>query len=95
MTIAGAAMGGVLMPVYADYLVRHFGLSATFLALAAPILLIAVPLIMVIIRTRPAGKIKTSVAEEVKSLPGLELGPALRTLPFWLLAFILMAAASD
>ncbi len=46
-----------------------------------------------IIRTRPAGTIKTSVAEEVKSLPGLELGPALRTLPFWLLAFILMAAS--
>ncbi|HEV3109876.1 MAG TPA: hypothetical protein VGY99_05215, partial [Candidatus Binataceae bacterium] len=35
----------------------------------------------------------TSIAEEVRSLPGLELGPALRTLPFWLLAFILMAAS--
>jgi MFS family permease len=52
VTIAGAAMGGVLMPVYADYLVRNFGLSATFLALAVPILLIAVPLIILIIRTR-------------------------------------------
>jgi MFS family permease len=93
VTIAGAAMGGVLMPVYADYLVRRFGLSAAFLVLAAPILLIAVPLIMLIIRTRPAGKVKTSVAEEVRSLPGLELGPALRTAQFWLVAFILMAAS--
>jgi MFS family permease len=93
VTIAGAATGGVIMPVYADYLVRHFGLSATFLALAAPILVIAVPLIMLIVRTRPAGAVKTSVAEEVKSLAGLELGPALRTLPFWLVSFILMAAS--
>jgi MFS family permease len=93
VTIAGAATGGILMPVWADYLVRHYGLSATFLALAAPILLIAVPLILLIIRTRPPGATKTTVAEEVKSLPGLEPGPALRTLPFWLLAFILMAAS--
>jgi MFS family permease len=93
VTIAGAATGGIVMPVYADYLIRHFGLSATFLVLAAPILLIAVPLIVLIIRTRPAGKVKTSVAEEVKSLPGLELGPAVRTLPFWLMVFILMMAS--
>jgi MFS family permease len=93
VTIAGAATGGILMPVWADYLVRHYGVSATFLALAAPILLIAVPLILLIIRTRPPGSTKTTVAEEVKSLPGLEPGPALRTLPFWLLAFILMAAS--
>jgi len=93
VTIAGAATGGILMPVWADYLVRHYGLSATFLALAAPILLIAVPLILLIIRTRAPGATKTTVAEEVKSLPGLEPGPALRTLPFWLLAFILMAAS--
>jgi MFS family permease len=89
-TIAGAAVGGVVMPVFAEYMIGRFGLSTTFIALAVPILVLALPLLVLVIRTRPAGATKTSVAEEVKALPGLELDLALRTLPFWLLAFILM-----
>lgn len=93
VTIAGAATGGVVMPVYVDYLIRRFGLSTAFIALAIPIVLIVLPLIIAIIRTRPAGHAGTSVAEDVKHLPGLELGPAVRSLPFWLLSFILLMAS--
>src|SRR5260370_41108369 len=69
---------------------RRLGWSTPFIALGVPILAIALPLLIGVVRTRPPGATKTTVVEQVKALPGLELGPALRTLPFWLLAFILM-----
>jgi sugar phosphate permease len=42
-TIAGAAVGGVVMPVFAEYMIGRFGLSTTFIALAVPILVLALP----------------------------------------------------
>ncbi len=61
--------------------------------LAVPIILIVLPMIVLVIRTRPAGTFKSTVAEEVANLPGLELGPALRTAPFWLLGFVQLTSS--
>jgi cyanate permease len=81
-------VSGVLMPLVATDLIANLGVSRTFLVLAMPIAIIILPLLLTVIRTRPTGATGMSVAEDVKTLPGLEVGPALRTPTFWLIAFV-------
>jgi predicted MFS family arabinose efflux permease len=50
-------------------------------------------MVLAVIRTRPAGSRKSTVSEEIETLPGLDLGPALRSTPFWLLSAILLLGA--
>ncbi|HKD69521.1 MAG TPA: MFS transporter [Candidatus Binataceae bacterium] len=89
VVVCGSSTSGILMPPLADYLVRSFGISATFLLLAIPIAVLVIPAVLLIVRTRPEGDANaTSVAEQVKSLPGLDVGPALATRAFWLLALV-------
>jgi MFS family permease len=92
-TLSGSGAGGMLLPPVTDYLIRNFGIGLAYLALALPIIFIVLPMVLLLIRTRPAGAGKLSVSEEIESLPGLDLGPALRSAPFWLLSGILMLGA--
>jgi hypothetical protein len=84
-TMSGSGAGGMLLPPLTDYLIRTRGISAAFAALAIPMIVIVIPLILAFIRTRPAGAVKSSVAQDVANISGLELGPAMRTPTFWLL----------
>jgi MFS family permease len=93
VTIAGAAVGAVAMPLIADYVIRTSGWRTALVVLAVPALLMA-PLVMLIVRTRPAGEIKKSVAEEIETLPGLDLKAALATASFWTLAIAQMLAST-
>ncbi len=88
VVIAGASASGITMPPLADYLIRNFGITTAFIALAAPIAVIVLPLVILVVQTRPEGASKASVAEQVKNLPGLEVGPALATRAFWLLVLV-------
>jgi MFS family permease len=88
VSIAGMGVSGVVMPLVATDLIARLGVSGTFLALAAPLVIIVLPLLLAVIRTRPQGADSVSVAEDLKALPGLEVGPALRTPTFWLISFV-------
>ncbi len=89
VVVAGASASGVTMPLMADYMIRRFGITATFGALAVPIAVLVIPAVLMVVRTRPEGEAAaTSVAEQVKALPGLEVGPALATRAFWLLVLV-------
>jgi MFS family permease len=92
-TLSGSGAGGMLLPPVTDYLIRNFGLSIAYIALALPIIFIVLPMVLSVIRTRPAGAGKSSVSEEIERLPGLDLGPALRSAPFWLLSGVLLLGA--
>jgi len=92
-TLSGSGTGGMVLPPLTDYLIRHYSISTAFVVLAVPVILIVLPMILLVIRTRPAGAVKSTVAEEVARLPGLELAPALRTAPFWLLGFVQLASS--
>ena len=84
IVLAGAAMGGtVLAPVFEVILV-HYGWRAAMVCLTAPMIFIGIPIILVMVRTRPATGAR-SVKEEAATLPGLDLGPALVSMPFWML----------
>jgi MFS family permease len=91
-TLSGSGTGGIILPPLTDYLIRRYSIGTAFLILAIPVIVIVLPMILLVIRTRPAGAVKSSVSEEVAKLPGMELGPALRTAPFWLLCLVQLTA---
>jgi MFS family permease len=92
-TLSGSGTGGMILPPLTDYLIRNYSIGTAFFVLAVPVVVIVLPMILLLIRTRPAGAVKTSVSEEVAHLPGLELGTALASAPFWLLFFILLSSS--
>ncbi len=85
VVLAGAALGGtVLAPVFEVILVRY-GWRSAMLCLTVPMWLVAIPLILIMVRTRPSTGVEArSVREEAQGLPGLEVGAALVSLPFWM-----------
>jgi MFS family permease len=82
ITIAGAGLGGCVLPPLVSHLIATSGWRATLVCIGVPMFVLALPLIVLIIRTRPEG---AEGEEQAGALSGLELGPALRSLPFWLL----------
>ncbi len=88
VVVAGSSASGITMPPLADHLIRNFGIAATFITLAVPIAALVIPFVLLVVRTRPEGAVKTTVAEQIKTLPGLEVGPAMATRAFWLLAVV-------
>jgi MFS family permease len=82
ITIAGAGLGGCVLPPLVSHLIALYGWRATMVCIGVPMFVLALPLILLIIRTRPEG---AGGEEQAAAASGLELGAALRALPFWLL----------
>jgi MFS family permease len=91
-TLSGSGTGGIILPPLTDYLIRNYSISTAYFVLAIPIIVIVLPMILLVIRARPAGAIKSTVSEEVSRLPGLDLKAAIKVAPFWLLAFVQLTA---
>ncbi len=82
ITIAGAGLGGCVLPPLVSHLIATHGWRATMVCIGVPMFVAALPLILLIIRTRPQGE---TAEEKNTALSGLQLGPALRSTPFWML----------
>src|ERR1700730_2744139 len=83
--IAGTSAGGFVMTLVASSVIRGFGLRAAALALAAPMFVVVIPLVLALVRSRPPGAVKMTVAERAQTLEGFETGAALRTRSFWMI----------
>jgi MFS family permease len=86
VAMAGTSLGGAAMTMVASVAIGHGGWRAAYLTLGLPMIIVLVPLIMLIVRTRPPTAEKLSVAAQADALPGLEVGPALRSRSFWMVA---------
>jgi MFS family permease len=81
----GTSIGGMVMTVVAEYAIQWSGWRAGFIALALPAFVIAAPLVALTVRSRPPDE-KHSDAPGGNPLAGLDIGPALRSLAFWMVA---------
>jgi len=87
IALAGTSVGGMIMTIVAAYAIAWKGWRTGYLALGIPMLVIVIPTVLLMVRTRPQGeRPRVSMIEETKSLPGLEVGPALRARSFWMIA---------
>lgn len=86
IAICGSAVGATLMPPAATHVTINHGWRTAMLCIGAPLFLIALPAILAVVRTRPAGARADGAEQRSEAVTGLELGPALSALPFWMLA---------
>ena len=94
VAFAGIPLGSSVVTIWANYLVLHFGFRLAFFAMGVPIVLIVIPLLTAFLRTRPGSFPAQDAAES--ALPGLEVGEALKTRSFWMIAIaeVLFATAA-
>ena len=86
VAFSGIPLGGTGITILASHIVQRSGFRAGYFAMAIPILLIVIPLLAMFMRTPPAEK-KTRIAGgAAAAVPGLEVGEALRSRSFWLIA---------
>jgi MFS family permease len=86
LATAGMESGGMAMAFMTGHIISQYGWRAAYFALSIPALVLVLPLIAIVVRTRPAGAAKQKAGEPAQALPGYEVGEAIRTRVFWMLA---------
>lgn len=88
-TVFGISTAGLaLAPAVYSRVVAGWGWRIAMIWLAIPMFVIALPLFLLLVRTRPESATGKSAREELAATPGLEVGAALRSASFWLLALM-------
>jgi MFS family permease len=82
----GMESGGMAMTFTVGSIIAAYGWRTGYFAVAVPAVLLVIPLLLLVVRTRPANTSSQSVAAQADALPGYEVGEALRTRAFWMLA---------
>jgi MFS family permease len=89
--LAGMESGGMAMTFMVGYIIARYSWRAAYLTLAVPVLIVALPLLVIVVRTRPRGVLKQTVAESAQAVPGYEVSKAIRTRVFWMLVVVQLA----
>jgi predicted MFS family arabinose efflux permease len=85
ITTSGTSIGGMVMTLVAAQAIGAAGWRAGYIALALPTFLIAA-VVALTVRTRPPGEEHGQAGSANPLAGGLELGPALRSRSFWMIA---------
>jgi MFS family permease len=93
VSITGTSIGGMVMPLVIEHLIASHGWRYAFAAISGPVLTVALPLILLGVRLPPQEQTVAENVEPGSTLAGLDLGPALRTLTFWMLALMQVFAS--
>jgi MFS family permease len=82
----GMESGGMVMTFTVGSTIAAYGWRTGYFVVAVPAVLLVIPLLLFVVRTRPANTSAQSVASQAEALAGYEVGEALRTRAFWMLA---------
>ncbi len=85
MVMSGTTAGGMVMTLVVNYVIQGSGWRAAYLVLGVPMVVVVVPLTVLIVRSRPPGTVKMTVAQGASLLEGFEAVEALHTRSFWML----------
>lgn len=85
IAISGTTVGGMVMTLVASSVILGRGWRIAYVALAVPMIVVVVPLVVLMVRSRPPGMMKSSVAQSAGQLEGFETLEALRARSFWML----------
>ena len=87
IAMSGVGLGTALVPVYAQWLIEHFGWRVAYAGLGLAILVLAWPMVFAVIREPPnANRAPALSGGVVTAIPGLSLQEVLALPMFWLLA---------
>lgn len=90
-TIAGSSAGGMIMTMVASFAIAAWGWRGGYVTMAVPMFVIVLPMLLLFVRSRPPQPPRPDPAcathlSAPADLPGLEVGAALRTVSFWMIA---------
>jgi predicted MFS family arabinose efflux permease len=88
LLLTGSGVGSILFPPLTQWMIQHHGWRDGFLMLGG-IALLGLPLTAILVRNRP----EAAIVRADNRTPGLTVAAALRTAPFWILAFITIFSA--
>ena len=88
LLLTGSGVGSILIPPLTQWMIQHHGWRDGFLMLGG-IALLGFPLTAMLVRNRP----EAAIVRADDKTPGMTVGAALRTAPFWILAFITIFSA--
>jgi MFS family permease len=87
IAMSGVGLGTALVPVYAQWLIGHFGWRVAYAGLGLAILVLAWPVVFAVIREPPnANRAPAMSTGDIRAVTGLALKEALALPMFWLLA---------
>src|SRR5271156_2056473 len=82
----GIEVGGTVMALLTAYFIQAHGWRFAYIALALPIVFLVTPALALLVQNRPPeGHVEAATAE-AQSVPGLDVGEALASRSFWLIA---------
>src|SRR5580704_6619675 len=88
LVLTGSGVGSILIPPLTQWTITHHGWRSAYVLLGG-IALLGLPLTALLVRNRP----EAIMLEDQSSTSGKTVGAALRSGPFWILAFIIMFSA--
>jgi predicted MFS family arabinose efflux permease len=88
LVLTGSGVGSILIPPLTQWTIEHHGWRSAWLMLGG-IALLGLPLTALLVRNRPDAVV---VADHLEG-PSTTVAAALRSGPFWILAFIIMLSA--
>jgi predicted MFS family arabinose efflux permease len=87
LLLTGSGVGSILIPPLTQWVIDHHGWRDAYLMLGG-IALLGLPLTALLVRNRPVPQ-----RVDESQMSGATVASALRTAPFWILAFIIMLSA--
>jgi predicted MFS family arabinose efflux permease len=88
LILTGSGVGSILIPPATQWMIDHHGWRSAYLMLGC-VALFGLPLTALLVRNKPI----PAAREDDSPVVGATVGGALRTIPFWILAFIIMLSA--
>src|SRR5580692_8063460 len=88
LVLTGSGVGSILIPPLTQWTIEHHGWRSAYLMLGS-IALLGIPLTALLVRNRP----DAIVPDGRPQVSGMRVAAALRSGPFWILAFIIMLSA--
>jgi len=90
--LTGSGVGSILIPPATQWMIDHHGWRSAYLMLGS-IALFGLPLTALLVRNKPVPATRADDSPDYIPAVGATVGAALRTMPFWILAFIIMLSA--
>jgi MFS family permease len=81
----GLSVGVMVATPLSNYVIETRGWRAAYVVFGVPIILLLIPAIILVVRSRPPGTEKMTVAQGANLLEGFEILEGIRTRSFWML----------
>ena len=85
IALSGISAGVMAATLLTNYVIQTRGWRTAYVVLGVPIILLLVPMIVLVVRSRPMGTEKITVAQGANLLEGFETLEAFRIRSFWML----------